>query len=96
MVIVYQKETRKIICHTSYFAIQEIWNRENGHLPTFHEIKKIYCHKSPFGHTYTIAIGENNHVVIISKLIDALRFETLGQIVDPFRPRYHDMYAPRF
>ena len=46
--------------------------------------------------TYTIAIGENNHVVIISKLIDALRFETLGQIVDPFRPRYHDMYAPRF
>ena len=46
--------------------------------------------------TYTIAIGENNHVVIISKLIDALRFETLGQIVDPFRPRYHDMYAPSF
>ena len=33
---------------------------------------KKYCHKSPFGHISTIAIGENR-VVITSKLIDAFR-----------------------
>ena len=67
MVIVYQKETRKIKCQTSYFAIPR--NMESRKW-TFHE--KKYCHKSPFGHISTIAIGENR-VVIISKLIDAFR-----------------------